>query len=149
MTPTPFVKKMYFGYLLVLLILGLLISSFLSKNTFKIIDKRSSPSNDRSKEVSVTLQVELPKQYKKYQEKMTTNNTVLELMEKIRDENPDFNFEITRHDYGISIDQVNGQALGSAKKWALLQNLVDITANIEGLKLTDTSSYTLTSLLLP
>ncbi len=130
-------KKLSITYAIILAALGLFIYFSLQKDYVEVKEKESDKQGREERTVDVALNVESGDTYKL---KMKNTDTVLDLLEEVRDKN-DFTFERTAYTYGNEIEQVNKKVPLEGEEWAVFKNEEDITKEIGDIYLENDQVY--------
>ena len=132
--------KNYFiiGYILFLILGALYVDSILKHTPIKEKGKQDQIVEE-IKPVTVYLNVENDKTYKV---DLKNQDSVSDLLDKLRD-NGDIFFEKTRYTYGIEIEELGHVKTPEGYNWRIFLNDLDITPQLDKLKLVDQNTYIL------
>ena len=129
-------------YLILLITAFFYVRSVLDVDSFRATEKAPQKPVVKVREVSVKLTVETANGSTDYTAKLKNIDTVKDFLLELR-KTQDFYYEADLYVYGTEIVSVFGKEAGSNKKWAILLNDKDITANITNEYLIDKTKYTL------
>lgn len=109
------------------------VKSALEDGEVKVLDQPEKEKALEIKPVKVTLTVLDPNTggKREYKKRMQNNNSVLELLEKLREED-EFIYEKIAYTYGTEVDNINGIKAPEGYRWEVnyfAENL-EITSNI-------------------
>jgi hypothetical protein len=127
-----------FGYI-VLLVGGSLYVTNVLDHTELLETDNDKDKVEEINEVHAYLNIEGDKSYRV---KLTTADTVNDLLEKLRDDKEIF-FEKTRYIYGNELEELNKVKTPEGYKWKVFLNDTDVTYQMDKLRLKDETTYTL------
>ncbi len=133
------------GYLILLVTAFFYVKSVLDIDSFKATEKQAPKQAVKVEDVTVNLITDLPEGVKEYKATMKNTNSVKDLLDALRDKQG-LLYESDLYTYGTEIVTVFDKEADLGKKWAVLVDNKDITANISNTYLTDKARYELQQL---
>ncbi len=129
-------------YLVFLVATFFYVKSVLDTDSFRATEKTADKPVVKVKEAKVSLRVELSDGTREYTAKLTTGDSVKDLLYDLR-KNQDLVYEVDLYTYGTEIVSVFDKQADDGKRWAVFDEDKDITTSMSDYPLTDGSNYTL------
>lgn len=136
-------RKILVPAYIVFLVLSFLYVRSVLKGVPVSVQDNSDEKSLESKPVIVSLTVRGVGQGSSYSQKLTTNDSVSDLLLSIKEEVGGFTFDRISYSYGSEFDHVNNIKNTGDMKWKVYDGAEDITLSMDEIKLEDGKNYTL------
>lgn len=134
------VKKYLIGIYIILMVGGIFyVNNVLEHTEIDELDK-DKEEVDKVHPVKVYLNLDDGTKTETYEVKLSTRESVNDLLENLRDNNKIF-FEKTRYIYGDEIEDVNKKDISENYHWKVFFNDTDITYQMNDVRLVDNTTY--------
>ncbi|KKS18743.1 MAG: hypothetical protein UU77_C0069G0004 [candidate division WWE3 bacterium GW2011_GWC1_41_7] len=135
-------KYLIVAYIILLVGGYFYINSILDVNKVSVDQKEEPKRVLEVKPVKVKLTIELTGGSKEYSVELQNIDTVLDLLEEVR-EDQGFIYEKTAYTYGTIIDGIEGIKAPEGYMWRIFENNIDITENVSNESLNDGFFYSI------